>query len=185
MHDETLHERLQEYVDGQLAPAETQAVEDHLATCAACREELALLRQVDDALARQPILAEPADLATRIMAQVRATAQPTAQLLVNSQDPSPFRLRWEDAAVSAAFAWAMVTVLVALFALWTQDVTPVGELLEQAWWTWAPQVERLWYTARLGPEHAIGMLGSLGVAVAMAACAAVLARQYLRVRRRV
>jgi anti-sigma factor RsiW len=172
MHNKTPHRGLQEYVDGQLGQAEAKAVEDHLATCAACREELALLRQVDDALARQPILAEPADLTARIMAQV-------AQL------PAPFRLRWEDAAVSAAFAWAAVTALVALLTLWTQDVTPVGDLLERAWWRWAPQVERLWYTTRLGPEHAISLLGGLGMAAAAAASAAVLAQQYLRVQRRV
>jgi anti-sigma factor (TIGR02949 family) len=180
MHCETVYASLQEYVDGQLSPAETQAVEDHLATCAACRAELALLRQVDNALAQQPILEAPADLTARIMAQVRATAQATARLPAPAPPPSPFRLRWQDAAISAAFAWAAVTILVALFLLWPPDVAPPQALLQEAWWTWVPRADRLWHTARLEPAHVVGMLSGLCIAGAAAASAAVLARQCLK-----
>jgi len=39
-------ERLSEYLDGDLAEAETAALEAHLVTCAACRETLAGLRRI-------------------------------------------------------------------------------------------------------------------------------------------
>jgi len=39
-------DRLSEYVDGELTPAERTALEAHLAACGACRQTLAELRQV-------------------------------------------------------------------------------------------------------------------------------------------
>ncbi|UCC65771.1 MAG: zf-HC2 domain-containing protein, partial [Anaerolineae bacterium] len=55
---EEIRAKLQEYLDGGLSPGEALAVEAHLARCAACREELTLLCQVDEALAAWPVLAE-------------------------------------------------------------------------------------------------------------------------------
>jgi putative zinc finger protein len=47
-------ELLSPYADGQVSPAERQAVEAHLVDCADCRAELASLRALKGALARLP-----------------------------------------------------------------------------------------------------------------------------------
>jgi len=171
MNCESISTRLQEYVDGQLAPTELQDLEDHLATCAACRADLSLLVQVDETLAQMPVLPEPEDMTAQIMARVHAStpAQPVA----------PFRLRWEDAAVSAAFAWAAVAALAVLILLSVQGATPPQVLMQQAWWTWSARFDRLWHALQLEPVYLVGALSGLCTAGAVAASAAVMARQCL------
>jgi len=171
MNCELITTHLQEYVDEQLAPAETQRLEDHLAVCADCRADLALLSEVNETLAQMPVLPEPEDMTAQIMAHVRA--------LTPTQPVSPFRLRWEDAAVSAAFAWAAVAALAALFVLSAQGATPPQVLLQQTWWTWSARFDRLWYALQLEPVYVIGALSGLCTAAAVAASAVVMARQCL------
>ena len=163
--------RLQEYVDGQLAPTDAKNVEDHLLACATCRADLALLVQVDKALAQMPVLPEPEGMAAQIMAQVQALtpARPTAS----------FRLRWEDAAVSAAFAWAAIAALAVLLLLSAQGATPPQVLLQQAWWTWSARFDRLWHALQLDPVYLISALSGLCTAAAAAASAVVVTRQCL------
>ena len=43
-------EELSAYADGELPPAEADAVESHLASCTECRRELAAIRAVGDAM---------------------------------------------------------------------------------------------------------------------------------------
>lgn len=63
------------YALGALEPAESQRFEAHLAGCAICREELALLQPAVDSLAGEvPHVAIPQELGERIMQQVRSEA---------------------------------------------------------------------------------------------------------------
>jgi anti-sigma factor RsiW len=167
--------QLQEYLDGQLSPSRTRAVAAHLAACAACRARLASLRRVDEALATRPLLEEPADFTARVMAQVQAaTARPA---------PAPlpaFRLRWEDAVASLAFAGGMAALLLAFSLLPPQHVSAARAWLERLWWTLLPELDRLWHAARLEPVYAVWGLSSLGVAVAAAASAVALLRLWQR-----
>ena len=59
---------LRAYLDGQLDPDQVGAIEQHLESCAACREEIAILRghatRVQDSLDRLPESAETANTAT-------------------------------------------------------------------------------------------------------------------------
>jgi anti-sigma factor (TIGR02949 family) len=170
MHCEAIQAKLQAYLDGQLPPAEGQAVEAHLGTCEACTEDLTLLRQVDEALATFPIQEAPQGLTARIMEQVRAEPQPT------------FRLRWEDAVVSVAFAGAATALLSVVLFLWPQDSTAPAAYLQRLWWTWIPRLDRLWQAVQVQPLYAIGALSSLCTAAVMAVCAGLLARQFIRMR---
>jgi len=167
MHCEAVRDNLQAYLDGQLPPDETQAIETHLETCGACAEELALLRQVDDALATVPVLEEPQGLALQVMARVRAEPLPT------------FRLRWEDAVVSIAFAGAATAPMVVLLLLWPQDSTLPAAYLQRLWWTWIPKLDRIWYTVQAQPIYVIGALSGLCAAAVMAMSAGLLARQFI------
>lgn len=67
-------ERLSEYLDGELDPADREALERHLAQCADCRRALAELRAVVARLGNDPIREsdQPTDLA---WARLRVTQQ--------------------------------------------------------------------------------------------------------------
>ena len=66
-HGEMNQGRLRAYLDGQLESGQVDAIEQHLEGCAACREELAMLRghaaRVQDSLNKLPEAAEAPDTA--------------------------------------------------------------------------------------------------------------------------
>jgi hypothetical protein len=79
MSAEELHERFAEdtaaYVLGALSDPEHEAYVEHLAGCAACRDEVAALQRVASALpAAVPQLSSPAGLKGRVMATVNSEA---------------------------------------------------------------------------------------------------------------
>ncbi len=175
MRCKDMPQRLQAYVDGQLSLSEARVVQAHLDACAACREDLAMLRQVDDALAALPVLEEPADFTARVMAQVQAAEAEWPPV------PLPaFRLRWEDSIVSFAFACAVMAALFAFSLLIPVDVSRVGPFLDRVWWTVLPALDRVWHTVQVEPVYAVWGLSSLCVAVAASASAVVLTRQWHR-----
>jgi anti-sigma factor RsiW len=55
-----------------LAPDERRAVEEHLLSCAECRQELALLTIVVTSLDHQPVLEPGPDFSARVMARLPA-----------------------------------------------------------------------------------------------------------------
>ena len=98
---------LEAYVDGELNPERAALLERHLAGCEGCQAELARLQAVVAALETWPLVAEPAQLTARVMAQVR-------------QRPAlpGFRIYWSDLAISlggaslvfaAALLWRYLT----------------------------------------------------------------------------
>lgn len=108
---------LEAYVDGELSPERTALLEQHLAGCEGCRAELARLQAVVVALGSWPLVAEPAQLTARIMAQVRPRpgVSPSARLPSTmlgtgrtGAGGSPvlpgFRIHWSDLAISLAGA---------------------------------------------------------------------------------
>ncbi len=65
-------ERLDDYVDRELAPADLREVESHLARCAACADEFAVERDLLMAVrAKLASIRVPADLRARIEARLR------------------------------------------------------------------------------------------------------------------
>lgn len=108
---------LEAYVDGELSRERTALLEQHLAGCEGCRAELARLQAVVVALGSWPLVAEPAQLTARIMAQVRPRpgVSPSARLPSTmlgtgrtGAGGSPvlpgFRIHWSDLAISLAGA---------------------------------------------------------------------------------
>jgi Putative zinc-finger len=69
--------QLQLYLDNQLTIEQARALEAHVATCAACLEELSLLEEVTQNLHQIKVIAEPDDLNEQIMQRVALTAQRT------------------------------------------------------------------------------------------------------------
>jgi len=107
------------YALGALSEQEASSFEEHLRTCARCREELAALQPVVDALpSAVPQRTAPAELRGRVLATVRSEAE----LRGGRERPElgappgrarswrPWRLAWAGlavAAVSAAIALAI------------------------------------------------------------------------------
>lgn len=60
------------YIDGELEPAESRAITNHLSVCARCRKELFELQQTIDLLHALPDLAPPPDLCLRVMNRIKA-----------------------------------------------------------------------------------------------------------------
>jgi anti-sigma-K factor RskA len=97
------------YVLGAMASDERDEFEGHLATCAACREEVTELRPAAEALpmAAPPML-PPVALKDRIMAEVEREAELLAQVGSTADRPEPKRRRfpslglWRLAPVAAA-----------------------------------------------------------------------------------
>ncbi|MEE9911845.1 MAG: DUF2275 domain-containing protein [Deltaproteobacteria bacterium] len=69
-----IEELLPLYTEGILTDAEKQAVEEHLADCAACRRELACLQKAGQLAANLTPVEEPPWFQQKIMAQVRREA---------------------------------------------------------------------------------------------------------------
>ena len=62
--------KAQDWLDGELAPAEAASFESHLATCAACEAEVAAYRVVFSELRAMPLLDPRPELFNRIMDEV-------------------------------------------------------------------------------------------------------------------
>ncbi len=64
------------HVDGCLDPARARRLADHLATCAACRQDLAALQRTVQLLQQLAPVAPPPDLTAKIHARLRRSRQP-------------------------------------------------------------------------------------------------------------
>lgn len=62
-------ELLQDYLDGELVPEQTLAIEAHVATCASCARELAGFRLVFDRLGHLPLYDPSPALVDRVLAE--------------------------------------------------------------------------------------------------------------------
>jgi anti-sigma factor RsiW len=92
-----LRDLLPELVNGRLDAETRQSVEAHVASCAECADELALLRALRPALMR-----EPAIDAQRIAAAVRAQAVGTARSARRAPPHQRIATRWRVAIAAGA-----------------------------------------------------------------------------------
>jgi anti-sigma-K factor RskA len=107
------------YVLGALEPEEAQAFARHLEGCQACRDEVASLERVVDALpAAAPQYRAPASLRQRVLEDGREHERQRAQAATpphGTAPPARRRLRWPSRPVlagAAALAVALIAVVV-------------------------------------------------------------------------
>lgn len=74
MNCEQIHDLLNEYVDGELAAADREAVERHLADCAGCREELRALRQTAEMVRSLPHVRAPEGMVDAVKSRAARAA---------------------------------------------------------------------------------------------------------------
>ena len=100
------------YVLGALEPAEADEFRRHIASCQACRDEVAAYEQVTEAMpAGDPSYEVPRDLRRRVMREVRASPKPRAPTTVRTTRSWRPLAAWGGALAAAAVA---VIVAVAL-----------------------------------------------------------------------
>lgn len=101
MERDDIHELTAPYALDALDAQETQAFEEHLRGCEACREEVAVLRATAASLAHDaPAVAPPPELRSRILATARA----------ERSNVVPLRPRWAAPAAAAAAVAACAAV---------------------------------------------------------------------------
>lgn len=75
MTHEQIQERLSEWLDGELSPAESAAASVHIDSCSVCKGEVLRLRRLGEALFAAPAAADPRSteaFVARVMARVDA-----------------------------------------------------------------------------------------------------------------
>ena len=107
---------LADYVDGTLTPSRTVRIDEHLRTCAICREEVRLAKAAREALAATPSPAPPAGLADAAIAEAQEVAaararEESAPRDLASHRPRPHTPRWL-AIAGAAAAIALIALIV-------------------------------------------------------------------------
>ena len=132
MHCENVQEQLYRFVAGDLPVADRQAVQAHLAECAACRAQLTELDAVAGVVASTPTPPIPSGFASRVMAAARKRqeAQPVAVWNL---------LRWWRLTSAPMHAAAAAVLIVGL---------SVGVVLG---WTSAPSAARAETAAQVDP----------------------------------
>jgi anti-sigma factor RsiW len=135
MHCENVEEQLNRFVAGDLPVADRQAVQAHMAECAACRAKLAEIDALAGVVAGTPTPLIPSGFASGVMAAVRRRqdAQPVAAWDL---------LRWWRLTSAPMHAAAAAVLIVGL---------SVGLLLG---WTSAPQTAPTETTVQTDPVDA-------------------------------
>ena len=76
MNCEEVQKYLADFLDKSLDIERTQEIEDHLAACSLCSEEVASLAECHRLVSGLPVVEPPVGFTTRLMAQVREAANP-------------------------------------------------------------------------------------------------------------
>jgi outer membrane lipoprotein-sorting protein len=117
----SIREDLSAYIDNELAPSRRVMVEEHLATCTACRREEGLLRSVRK-MVRVQVVENIPDLTTPILARIEAT-RPAR---------NPWHERFQVAAISAAAAALVILGASLPFDTNDSDIARASEITAQA-----------------------------------------------------
>jgi len=88
MHCTEAGRQLQLYIDGWLSLEQMRLLEEHVAECTACREELAMLEEVSHHLSTMQMVAEPVNLHEQIMQRVAMSAPRSSTQPFSSWRPS-------------------------------------------------------------------------------------------------
>ena len=76
MNCEEVQKYLADFLDKSLDIERTQEIEDHLAACSLCSEEVASLAECHRLVSGLPVVEPPVGFTTRVMAEVREAAHP-------------------------------------------------------------------------------------------------------------
>ncbi len=124
-HDHDRGDDAAAYVLGALEPREAAEYVRHLTVCTRCREELAALTPVADALASAvPQLAAPTELRRRVIRAAKERPNETIER-VDRRERKPSRLTTRRIALGAGIATACVAAVLAFVAIQGRDTSRV------------------------------------------------------------
>lgn len=107
--------QLQLYIDHQLTLTQTRLLEEHIASCATCSADLALLEEVSSGLNTLKFVVEPADMHEQIMQKVALNAARKPRLVREKHSSKKFSLfRPSLNEIMAAIVLATMATLVIL-----------------------------------------------------------------------
>jgi hypothetical protein len=118
--------QLQLYMDKRLTLEQIRALESHLATCSACRNELFFLEEIDQTLRGVELIAEPVDLTTNIMRRVALSVhmeRAKRSLAEEQRIFSPLRPSFSE------FLFAIVLATVAMLGLILEQLVMRGDVV--------------------------------------------------------
>jgi hypothetical protein len=113
--DNRLDNRLDNQLDRQLTLQQIRALEIHLSTCSACREEFRYLKMVSEVLDTTEPVVEPADLAMRVMQRVAQSTQREQMTPALEQPPTLIPLRFSWGEMISAIVLATLTMTAIIF----------------------------------------------------------------------
>jgi hypothetical protein len=123
--------RLSEFLDGDLAPAESQAVSEHLASCPGCSEHLRSLRSTLEGLAELPPLSPPEPIAARVFDRLEVESRGPGLALVFRSVLATRPLIWPSLVTSSLL---IAVVLASALALDQPRAVPrMLAAAEEAW----------------------------------------------------
>ena len=114
MNHSRAHDLLSAYLEHDLGDAERAELDTHLAACATCVDDLAILRGTIDLLRRLPDPEPPPFLATRVMARIAA-----------GESRSPLWRRWLEQ-LGAPLVAAPLALAAAAFLVFNVAAPPSG-----------------------------------------------------------
>lgn len=117
---------IQLYLDGRLDAVRLARLQGHVAECAACREELAVLEMFCQGAVAESIAGQPVDVTDVVMARIADFEERRAAAGVTSG----FALAWADAVLAAVLA-TLATGLFLFFqpSLWRMSSTAASRAL--------------------------------------------------------
>jgi anti-sigma factor RsiW len=116
MNHEQIQEKLGEWLDGELEPAESEAASRHIDSCPACKGEAARLKRLGAALFKAPAAADPRSteaFVSRVMARVEA------------ESVTPWE-RFAALFLAPAFGLALAGMLLAIYLPSSDADAPLG-----------------------------------------------------------
>ncbi len=118
MSHEVIQELLSAYLDDDLSSEERQRVDEHLAVCEDCRDELALLRLTVDALHDMPVLRAPGGFTDAVLERIDADAPAVSEAPAEGAKVVPLERRKARVLIFAPVALAAAASLVVGMVWW-------------------------------------------------------------------
>lgn len=145
MECKSIQKKLSAYIDDILSPQEKMMVDEHLRTCPACASALSDLKKTVGLIKNLEEVEPPAWMTQKIMARIRAEAQPKKGLLQRLFYPLYIKLP----------VGAIATVVVALTTLYVfRTIEPEVKLAKAPTEETAPQVPSKYVTPPTTPSPA-------------------------------
>ena len=132
MEHERANELLSEHLEGSLDEAQTRALEQHLAECEACSQDLSMLKRAMDMIRALPEAEAPPHFARRVHRRARQAGLMRRQRRSLASMSIPFSSTWTTWTLMLAVAFLLIIVLIAQQQIVLLTVEPLPTRIDDA-----------------------------------------------------